>query len=412
MPSAEGKMEINMIKISDKTECCGCGACIQICPRKCIDFLEDEEGFSYPSVNLQKCVDCNLCMEVCPIKNRNDRENEMQKTYIAYAVNEQLRNESSSGGIFSLLAEKVINKNGIVFGAAFDDDFLVEHIGVANNLGLKKLRGSKYLQSQSQNCYFETLQYLKKGKIVLYTGTACQIAGLKKYLKMEYDNLITVDILCHGVPSPIVWKRYLNEQEKKFNAKVKEISFRKKSKGWKDFSIEILFNNGEKIEEIFKNNIYMQLFLKNIILRPSCYKCRFKGLNRESDLTIGDCWGVENYMPEMDDDRGTSVIIVHSQKGYSLLKQCDSEIMISEADTDRALPPSADSRKSVPIHENRSKFFREFKHGNNFEKMSKLIKESRVGLFKRSIKWKLRSILNKIGILKLLTKSSHTNKMC
>lgn len=386
-----------MIKIIDKTKCCGCGACVQICPRKCIKFLEDEEGFFYPKVNLQNCVDCNLCMEVCPIRNRDDSKNEMQKTYIAYAVNEQLRNESSSGGIFSLLAEKIINKNGIVFGAAFDDDFLVEHIGVTNNSGLHKLRGSKYLQSRPQNCYFETLQYLEKGKIVLYTGTACQIAGLKKYLKKEYDNLITVDILCHGVPSPIVWKSYLNEQEKKFSAKAKEISFRKKSKGWKDFSLEILFNNGEKKEEIFKNNIYMQLFLKNIILRPSCYRCEFKSLNRESDLTIGDCWGVENYMPEMDDNCGTSVIIVHSQKGYSLLKQLNSEIMISEADTDCALPPSADSRKSVPIHENRSKFFREFKHGNNFEKMSKLIKESRVSLFKRSIKWKVRSILKKWG---------------
>lgn len=382
-----------MINISKKSECCGCGACVQICPKNCIDFVNDQEGFWYPRINQEKCIGCNLCENVCPNIKCEEKKDDILEAYVSYANDDKLRNKSSSGGIFSVLAMQILKRGGIIFGAAFDANMLVSHIGISSVSELEKLQGSKYLQSRTEMSYFEAERALKAGKWVLYSGTACQISGLKKYLRREYTNLVTVDVLCHGVPSPKVWERYLDDQQKLYNGRIKKVSLRQKSKGWKAFSTELIFDNEKKYEQVYTKDPYMQLFLKNICLRPSCYDCNFKSLNRDSDITIGDCWGIEKYMPEMDDDRGTSVVLVHSQQGKSLLQECKQSLVLRTAEVDRALPPWSDSRKSVPIHRNRDKLFKKLEQGKSTQQLLRLTEDSILIKVKRKVKGKIKKIL-------------------
>lgn len=375
-----------MIKISDKSNCCGCSACVQICPKKCIKIIQDIEGFEYPSIDIAKCINCGLCEEICPVQNSKNEGNKILKAYVAYSKEEDIRLQSSSGGMFTLLAEEILNRNGVIFGAAFDEEFLVHHMSIDNKEDLSNLRGSKYLQSRIENTYFEAKQFLNAGRFVLYVGTACQIAGLKEYLRKNYEKLYTIDVLCHGVPSPKVWETYLRYQEKQHKASVKSIFFRDKVNGWKTFSMQVLFRNSEKYEKIFQNDYFMQLFLRNICLRPSCYDCKFKNLNRPADITIGDCWGIQNYIPSMDDDKGTSVVLIHSQNGQKLFDTLKNQIVYHEAEVDKALPPTADSRKSVVMHPKRDKFFKKLEKGIDFEQLVKLIEPSGLTKVKRRIK--------------------------
>lgn len=345
--------------------CCGCGACFQTCPKKCIDMKSDSEGFSYPEIKKDLCINCGLCEKVCPVINYKSNGESVLNTYIGYTSDEKIRSGSSSGGLFSILAEQILNENGIVFGAAFDDDFLVHHIGIEKIADLCLIQGSKYLQSRTENTYLQAKEALEQGRKVLYSGTACQIAGLKSFLKKEYENLLTVDVLCHGVPSPSVWKNYLEYREKEYQSKVKNVSFRKKFSGWKQYSVEIIFESGKIYTRKFYEDNFMQAFLRDICLRPSCHDCRFKALERPSDITLGDCWGVENYMPDMDDNKGTSVILIHSEKGGKLFDSASDSLNFKTAEKDKALPPTADSRKSVSPHKNRSRFFERFSKGEN-----------------------------------------------
>lgn len=227
---------------------------------------------------------------------------------------------------------------------------------------------------------------------MLYSGTACQIEALKNILGREYDNLITIDILCHGVPSPKLWKKYLDYQEKQAGAAVRKISFRDKSNGWRLFSVKLEFDNGKEYCKDLNEDIFMQMFLKNICLRPSCHDCRFKDINRNSDITIGDFWGVENVLPELDDDRGISVVLIHSDKGRELIQKIAGESQIKHVETDKALPPSADSRRSVPMHKKREMFF------NNIDtyditKLAGYVKESKITIFIHKVICKLKRMM-------------------
>lgn len=330
-----------MINITQKYLCCGCGACVQACPKHCIRLEEDWEGFLYPQVDMDQCIDCGKCELVCPELHPGDVRKPIQ-VYAAVNPDEKVRAHSSSGGIFTLLAESVIAKNGVVFGARFDELWNVIHDYTESKEGLAAFRGSKYVQSYIGETFKQTEHFLKAGRRVMFTGTSCQIMGLKRYLRKEYENLLAVDFVCHGVPSAKVWRAYLNEicssvkggentvqshskpqiseSEKLF--KIKSIDFRNKDLGWKKYSFAFTLSettaDGEKIQfcsHIFTKNPYMQVFLSDLSLRPSCYNCLAKAGKSGSDITIGDFWGIEKIDPSMDDDRGTSLVILNTPKG-------------------------------------------------------------------------------------------------
>lgn len=355
-----------------KKECCGCGACEQICPENAINLEEDKEGFLYPVIDFYRCIGCGMCEKVCTIRNAEIKSDDVVMCYAGFAKNESVRMLSSSGGVFTLLAEEIFERQGIIVGAAFDDDWQVHHICIDNLKDLEKLRGSKYVQSRLEDTYRETKEYLEKGKNVLFTGVPCQISGLRRYLRKKYDNLYTVDVLCHGVPNPKLWNMYLKTHKERIN----KISFRSKDTGWKKFSLKIEFDNGEIYQKNIGDDIFMQMFLRELCLRPSCYDCKFKKLDRDSDITIGDSWGIENYIPEMDDDKGTSVIMVHSEGGMRLINSILGKMNYCVVERDKVLSPNADSRKSVTPHINRKKFVKNISNNANIRVLTKLLELS------------------------------------
>lgn len=313
-----------MISITDKHDCCGCGACAEACPRRCITMAADREGFLYPAVDAEACVHCGFCERVCPMINIGD-ERKPAVTYAAVNTDDAVRMASSSGGVFSALAARTIARGGVVFGAAFTDDCSVEHTGVTSPGGLAALRGSKYLQSRTGHTYGQAKEALKSGVDVLFSGTACQIAGLKRYLRKDYANLLTVDVVCHGVPSPAVWQAYLKDKNLSDGA-CGDIQFRDKKEGWKNYRVKISRRQnasagcgGVVVDEPFYENAYMQAFLSNLTLRPSCYRCPAKGGRCGSDLTLGDFWGIGRVAPGLDDDRGCSLVLVNTPEGAQAL---------------------------------------------------------------------------------------------
>ena len=301
-----------MIDIKEKTQCCGCASCVQRCPKQCISLKEDTEGFLYPVVDKENCIDCGLCERVCPILHRNKARTPL-KVYAAKHMSEEIRMKSSSGGIFTLLAEQILNEGGVVFGARFDESWDVIHDYTETKDGLKSFRGSKYVQSRISYTFKKVESFLKDGRMVMFTATPCQIAGLKSFLRKEYDNLLAVDIVCHGVPSPLVWREYLQYTKKK--EEITSINFRDKTESWKEYRMNIKGKNNLIVKESFFYNIYMRGFLKDLYLRPSCYNCSFKSNRSDSDITLGDFWGINHHMPDFDDDKGVSLVLLQSQKG-------------------------------------------------------------------------------------------------
>lgn len=257
-----------------------------------------------------------------------------------------------------MLAEMIICRGGVVFGAAFDKDFSVYHIMARTIEELGLLRGSKYVQSNLNQTYREVRSILMKGQTVLFTGTACQIAGLKGYLGKTYDNLLTIDILCHGVPSPTLWEKYLKEKEKQFGSSIRSVSFRHKELGWKSYSMKIEFTDGSIYSKPFYKDSFMRQFVRNLSLRPSCYNCRFRGVNRISDITLGDCWSVEENMPHMFDDKGTSICLIHTKAGEELFTDCLPQMVCEKGNADDILPANVGARKTILAHKNRERFFR------------------------------------------------------
>lgn len=358
-----------------KKECCGCTACEHVCPVNCISMVEDEEGFLYPVIREEKCMHCHKCENVCPVRYP-EKGNNGTTAYVGYYTDADIRRNSSSGGIFTAVAEWILEQGGVVFGAAYDENFEVHHVAVEKKEELEQLRGSKYVQSRLENAYPKVRKYLEAQRKVLFTGTACQIAGLKKYLGKDYGELYTADVLCHGVPSPKIWRMYLENHRCRQQSSVKTINLRDKKDGWKNYAVKIEFSNQNLYELPHGNDPFFRMFLTDIALRPSCYACRFKEMPRISDLTMGDCWGVENSMPDMDDDQGTSVILVHSAKGDRLLLEIEKNLIIKEATLDDVLSPTADSRKSVREHPNKMRFWKAVTAGQNFEELDQYVRKS------------------------------------
>lgn len=350
-----------MIEIKDKTNCFGCHACANACPQNCISMVSDDEGFWYPQTDKAKCIDCNFCEIVCPVILRWQHDDSRSTTAMAAInLNKEIRLKSSSGGIFTLIAEQIINQGGVVFGAAFTNDFKsVRHICIDKIADLDKLRGSKYVQSKIGDSYRKAKVFLDNGRMVLFTGTPCQIGGLYSYLRKPYDNLITQDIICHGVPSPMVWKKYVEEQERKISSKVNKVTFRNKENGWKAYSVFIGFENKKQYLKDHSADMYIRAFLSDICLRPSCSECQFKGLQRQSDITLADFWGIQNVLPEMDDDIGTSLVLVHSDKGRYLLEEISDKCKYQIVGTDIVEKYNPFAVKSASVNDRREYFLKD-----------------------------------------------------
>lgn len=333
-----------MIRLDKTSDCCGCGACVQRCPKQCISMIEDIEGFLYPSIDIYKCVDCGMCDSVCPVIHQG-AESEPLMVYAAKNRDEDVRSQSSSGGVFSSLAQRVISRGGVVFGAVFDARWEVKHAFAESVEELAALRASKYMQSRVEDTFNEALRFLKEGREVLFCGTPCQISGLNLFLGEKYDNLITVDIICHGVPSPKVWRSYLNNlyssyYKQEFEgdlSKIEDISFRDKGIGWRQSCLRIkglpesLEFNSERgyFCEPMGKNIYTRGFLANIFLRPSCYVCPSKSMKSGSDITLADYWGIQKFVPEMDDNRGTNLLLIHNEKSLEMVNSLGVDLAVS-----------------------------------------------------------------------------------
>lgn len=362
------------IELANKL-CTGCTACAKVCPKQCITMKPNVEGFVYPEIDTSVCAQCGLCEKTCPVLHKPTQEAIETVAFAAYSTDLECRLASSSGGIFSLLANEVLNEGGIVFGAAFDDCFNVHHIGVETKDELGKLRGSKYVQSSLGNVFDDVKRNLDNGRMVLFSGVICQIAGLKSYLKKDYPNLLAVDVLCHGVPSPKLWKKYIDELEKTHGGAVRRMFFRHKKYGWKTYAVSFEFSNDTAYERIFSKDPFMQMFLQNICLRLSCHNCQFNELDRLSDITLGDCWGIDRIMPDMDDDKGTSVVLVHTEKGKAYFNRIKSMTEIRESDVDKILPPSSGGRHAVAPHRKRASFFAEI-DSSDIPKLAKMVEPS------------------------------------
>lgn len=301
-----------MVRIEDKRNCCGCAACAQRCPKRCITMGEDEEGFLYPAVDTTSCIDCGLCEAVCPCLHPNG----VQNPHSVKAVinpDSSIRLQSSSGGVFSMLAKSVLERGGVVFGARFNENWNVEHHFTETMVGLAPFRGSKYVQSSIGNSFREVEIFLNKGRDVLFSGTPCQIAGLRLFLQKGYTNLLTVAIACHSVPSPLVWRSYLDSFG--FH-NISDINFRDKRISWEQYGLRIIHGKGRVFFQRNNRNPYMQLFLHGLSARPSCFNCPAKEGRSRADLFIGDCWGVSHILPDYPyDHQGTSFVISLTEQG-------------------------------------------------------------------------------------------------
>ena len=349
-----------MIQIINKSKCCGCEACVQVCPKHCINFTQDHEGFFYPEADTATCIQCGMCEKVCPVLHPYD-EQKPQEVLAAINNDEEVRMGSSSGGVFTLLAEEIISRGGVVFGVRFDNQWQAVFDYAETTDALAAFRGSKYLQARVGNSFAECKQLLDKGRLVLFSGTQCQIAGLLHFLRKPYPNLLTVDFICHGVPSPKVWQHYLNEAVKAGKPAITEIKFRDKRLGWKRFSFTLDYkeqNHNNTLSSAFAQNPFMRAFLANMILRPSCHSCPAKGGRSQSDITLADFWGIDRVNPEMFDDRGTSLVLIHTVRGRLALKR--SQLKLASASYEDVLHFNRSWHQSAPCHPKRSEFFSAF----------------------------------------------------
>lgn len=339
-----------MIDVINKELCTGCNACYNVCPNNSIEMIVDEMGFKYPKVDYFKCKKCKKCLEVCPSLNKpnlSDKWND-PKVYAAWSLDNEIRYQSTSGGIFSEVAKSILQDEGLVAGAVYSDNNLVQHYLTSEINDIEKLRQSKYVQSDIGEILRKIKTVLEDNKLVLFCGSPCHIAGLLNYLRKPYDNLVTVDFVCRGTNSPKAYKKYIDMLENKYNSKIVRVWFKNKTYGWNRFSTRIDFINGKIYLKDRYHDLYMRGYIEeNLYIRPCCLNCNYKNFPRIADITLADFWGVGKSDSNLDPDKGTSLIMVNSLKGVKLLEKIQDKIYIKESKIEIALPENPSIFKSI-----------------------------------------------------------------
>ncbi|WP_281952796.1 Coenzyme F420 hydrogenase/dehydrogenase, beta subunit C-terminal domain [Anaerobutyricum hallii] len=355
-----------MLLIEDKKNCCGCTACYTICPKSAIQMKEDQEGFLYPRISTDQCINCGLCEKICPIINRSI-ESDNNETMQIGIQNKDLkqRMESTAGGAFSLIAEYVIDNHGYVYGAGWENA-LVVHKEVCNQEGIKELRGSKYVQSSLKETFGNIEKKLKAGALVLFVGTPCQVNALHR-ITGDNEKLILIDLLCLGVSSPGILNSWIQYLKKKYKSNVCNVEFRNKRFGYATTNVRINFENGQKLEQKYDSKSYSQTFFKGYNVRPSCYECKFRMIPRVSDFTIGDFVDIGMYSKSLDDDKGTTLMYVHTDKARKILSEITNKFDVIEIGNKRSSVVGG-KEKQIQIPKNRDQFFADYSslEWNNF----------------------------------------------
>lgn len=355
-----------MIDIINKQDCCGCNACGDICPKDAITFVDDNEGFWYPKVNLNKCIDCHLCEKVCPIINidnlKKTNDNESPIVYGGYSKDIVIRFDSTSGGIFSMLANDMYKQKGFVSGAVYTDDFKVVNFISNDKKDLKRLRSSKYVESSAIGLYKRIKELLQNGEKVLACGSPCQMAALRSFLRKDYENLIIVDFLCRATNSPKVFEKYKESLEKRYNSKIVAIKDKNKDHGWHSLARKITFESGAIYYGEGHEDDYRRGYHLNVFERPSCYDCKFKGIPRISDITLGDFWGIASVDPSLEQNLGTSLIMINSKKGEAFFNTIKEKLIVKKFTLDDVLPGNQTAimgeKLDYPSNINRADFFK------------------------------------------------------
>lgn len=389
-----------MIEIKDKSKCCGCSSCANICPKQCINMSEDTEGFLYPVVDKKKCIDCNLCINSCPELNLKEEKQFKQDGYLVQIKDDEIRKESTAGGAFTAIARFVIKNNGVVFGVTMDENFYVHHTYVEREEGLAKFRNSKYVQSAVGELTLKKVkEFLLQERLVCFSGTPCQIEGLKCFLKRDYENLITVDVVCRAVPSPLVFRKYVEFQNKKLDSKIVSVRFRDKFYGYKysTMNIKTLNNNG-KYHKGIESDLWLRAFFSEICDRPSCHSCSFRKRYRESDFTIWDCFNVGSFSKKMDDDKGTTRMLVNSEKGRNLFKNINEYINFERVDSDKLVYGVKELTESVKPNRLRKEFMNDL----NILSTEKLFNKYFPNTMKVRVERVFRLTIYKLGIYSLI----------
>ncbi len=350
-----------MIEISDKKNCCGCWSCVNACPKHCIVMEEDEEGFCYPEIDKDACVNCGICERVCPVINYSLPKQTAQFAYVVQNRNADILRESTSGGAFSAIAKRVLNQGGVVYGVALNNSLEAVHCCVDNEKDLARFRNSKYVQSIVGNSYQEAKRQLDEGKMVLFSGTPCQLEGLFQYLQnRNYNNLFTVDVVCRAVPSPLVLRKYLELQREILQSDIINVKFRDKYHGYKYSSLSLYNKDNNNYHEGIDTDVYLRAFFSGMSIRPSCTKCVFRSRYRRSDFTIWDCFNVEDFAPELDDDKGVTRVLCHSKRASDMMQSLTSDLKIISTDADKVVAGVKEMHYDPVLHPLRSCFFRDF----------------------------------------------------
>lgn len=348
-----------MIEIKEKQKCCGCTACVAICPENYISMREDSEGFLYPSVDKNNCVNCNACERICPILNVKEEVPFEQKAYIVQSKDRQVLRESTAGGAFTAIARYVINRGGVVFGVELSENLAAHHVYIENESELARFRNSKYVQScVGESTLRQAKSFLEQGRFICFSGTPCQIEGLKSYLNKNYHNLLTVDVVCRAVPSPLIFRKYVEYQERKMADKILTIRFRDKHYGYKYSTMNVVTDrNGGHYHQGVESDPWLRAFFSNICDRPSCHQCYFRKRYRVSDFTIWDCFHAGRFSKELDNDKGATRILVHSEKGRNVFEEIKTDFLRIEISPKAAVSGAKEMWESVAPNEKRDVFF-------------------------------------------------------